>query len=75
MARPWRHQRQGCELVVQRKRRGLRPILASRATARVCWGGRLREGITAHTDARANVNANVNATGHGGGQDGVAPYG
>jgi hypothetical protein len=73
MARPWWRGRQGCELEVRCNRRGRRPSLASRATARACWGARLREGVAARTDARAN--ANVNATGHGGGQDGVAPYG
>jgi hypothetical protein len=42
---------------------------------RACWGARLREGVAARTDARANANTNAPATGHGGGQDGVAPYG
>jgi hypothetical protein len=51
-----------------------RPGLASRVTARACWGARLREGVAARTDARANANANAPATGHDG-QDGVAPYG
>jgi hypothetical protein len=60
------------ELEVRRKRRGQKPSLASRATACACWGARLREGVAARTDARANANAP--ATGHGGGQDGVAPY-
>jgi hypothetical protein len=34
-----------------------RPGLASRVTARACWGTRLREGVAARTDARANAHA------------------
>jgi hypothetical protein len=59
--RPWRRGRQECELEVRRKRRGQRPSLASRATARACYGARLCEGVAARTDARANANAIANA--------------
>jgi hypothetical protein len=37
--------------------KGQRPGLASRVTVRACWGGRLREGVAARSDARANANA------------------
>jgi hypothetical protein len=34
-----------------------RPGLASRVTTHACWGARLREGVAARTDARANAHA------------------
>jgi hypothetical protein len=34
-----------------------RPGLASRVMAHACWGARLREGVAARTDARANAHA------------------
>jgi hypothetical protein len=39
-----------------------RPGLASRVTAYACWGARLREGVAARTDTRANANANATRT-------------
>jgi hypothetical protein len=79
-ARPWRRGRRVVRTGGPAQEKGQRPSLASRVTVRACRGARLREGVAARTDTRADANANANTTRtrrqrRGGDQDGVAPYG
>jgi hypothetical protein len=55
-ARPWRRRQRGGRAGGPAQEKGQRPGLASMVTVRACWGARLREGVAARTDARANAN-------------------
>jgi hypothetical protein len=54
-ARPWRRRQRGGRAGGPAQEKGQRPGLASRVTGRACGGARLREGVAARTDARANA--------------------
>jgi hypothetical protein len=56
-ARPWRRGRRGVRAGGPAQEKGQRPSLTSRVTVHACWGARLREGVAARTDTRANANA------------------
>jgi hypothetical protein len=74
-ARPWRRRRRGGRAGGPAQENGQRPGLASRVTVRACWGARLREGVAARTNARANANVTRTRRERVGDQDGAASYG